>query len=155
MKYLLILSLTLVLARKGRIKTDPRLTIYVNDFKATAAKNGVKTDIDFPVIFETYRDDVSGVCNSSWLFGGQLVRINKKHFDSYPENMRRMLLFHELAHCGLGSGHDKRKYKGTRLSWMAPEMFNFEYRLIPGYERELFLGKDDLIKKLIDNKFKR
>jgi len=155
-KYLITLIFTLTVAHISKpAKIDPDLRSYVQDFKDTSAKFGNRAKINFSVVFGTYRKDVSGVCHSSVVLGGQLVRINKSHFKRYPERMKRMLLFHELAHCEYRRGHDERFYRGLRLSWMFPEMFWFENDLIPGYEKQLFLEKDDLLKKLIDDQYKK
>ena len=80
------------------------------------------------------------------------IIISRKAWDSYNDNMKMILIHHELGHCALGRGHDNGRYKGFAESIMnKAHIGDREYDYLrSGYLAELFNKTKNSLRQDID-----
>lgn len=92
----------------------PELRPYVDRFNEIAGREVVVSSGTCAVLADANVLVGFGVCKDDGL-----IVVNRLLWDSYNEEDREILFFHELGHCALGRSHDNRVDKyGAPMSMM-------------------------------------
>ncbi|MEM6629735.1 MAG: hypothetical protein AAF694_08680 [Bacteroidota bacterium] len=130
----------------GFSNVDQALWSFYTDFETEAASRGLQIDLDALGITGTFEDlegeHVAGQCTFT-RFSPNEVRIDTEFWQRASNNLREMIIFHELGHCVLlrdheegslsngaclsimrsGNGSCIDNYRGTTRSFYLDELF--------------------------------
>jgi len=115
-------------------RVEKEIKPYVDEFNRICK---IKSDTN--VRFGLLEGDTVGLC--IYDFFNSNVIIDESAWESYSHNKREVLVFHELGHCVLNRGHNKKKTNGRPESIMYPYVLN-------GYS--YFNHRDVYLKELCD-----
>lgn len=112
-KKLIFLALMAVLTACGKQYQDPAVAKYVDSFVQDAANHGKNLQINNEIEFGDAKkacdqDHAVGCCvhdNVDNLLNGKII-LDKAYWDLVSELDQKMVVYHELAHCALGKGHN-------------------------------------------------
>ena len=94
----------------GFSRVDQALWSYYSDFEVQAAARGLSIDLESLGITGAFEDlegeHVAGQCSFS-RFRPNEVRIDTEFWRRASNNLREMIVFHELGHCVLLRGHEE------------------------------------------------
>ena len=84
----------------------PDFRIYVHEFEEATGRHEY-VDIFFgdTSYLEEFGSKAAGQCFPRTNMHQPYIVVNKPDWDVYSENVRRVLIFHELGHCVLGLPH--------------------------------------------------
>lgn len=99
-------------------KTNPLFSAYVKQFESD-----FNVKVKIPIVFEKLNPHYAGTCYI-WSDGYRQISINKNHWDSYSEEQREQLIFHELGHCVYNLGHNDLHENNCPVSIMRSFMFS-------------------------------
>ena len=93
---------------------------YVKDFESFY---GVKIN-NVPIGYDN-NTNLAGYCTTYTFSGLKEIGINQKTFNKYTDEQKRMLIFHELAHCVWNKHHNTKFLEdGCPESIMFPSIFS-------------------------------
>ncbi len=132
------------------VTIDIALQSYFSEFETQGRARGLALDLsDYELtgdIAEIHEDNVAGVCYYSSNQPNQIT-IDRSFWDRASDDLREMVVFHELGHCVLGRGHrEDSNNNGYCLSIMrsgtgtCATLYNEANRRY--YLDELFLHED-------------
>lgn len=140
------------------LSTDIEFNKYIDIFKDDYyIHHKVEIDINnIPINFtDTLEDNIAGVCFRHKVNGEILaeIQIDRTYWNNYSESSKIVLIKHELGHCYLNiMTHNNNEHKGYYTSIMNKYLLSGHiYDLFSfGYNSELYLNDDEIIKKAID-----
>lgn len=93
-----------------------------------------------------------GVC-IKYSSGAREILIKQSVWDNFSEELKEILIFHELGHCHIDREHKEDSYEGIDLSIMHPVLINQEdyIQYYREYQEELFLLDEQPLRDTIDS----
>jgi hypothetical protein len=121
---------------------NPELKEYVDEFKRDGAKyNRVPRYGNLTVVFSVFLPDtIAGRCNPL----SNSIEINADTWNFRPKEIKKALLYHELAHCALLRDHNEETFRiivqcPVTLMYPSLDIFHFCYPPLEDYYiKELF-----------------
>ena len=130
----------------GNSSTHPDFQSYIRSFEFHfSVRPGV------PITYELKDARYAGTCNI-WSDGYREIQINKTHWQTYNEDQREILIFHELSHCTFRLNHDDgfSFLRSCPESIMRSYMFNEEESL-ECYSTDKNIYIDDINNKIVSS----
>jgi len=105
LKGLFCIFITLSLVGCASLVTDREFISYIEQFEKDSG-----TKVTYPIVFDTLEDNRAGYCSGYFDSTGgatnRIIVINRKYWKDYTNDVRLILLYHEMGHCSLFLDHD-------------------------------------------------